>query len=223
MTTRSPMSTTSTRLVFHRARVWAGTETWPLRDMVITKEFWLTVYCIKEAVHCTTADMAGWREHTRGWARCTACVVRKHGTRRLVETPQRRVEAAPRYTTTGLGPGRPAGLRWHKLSMEVDVAATRNVVLSQHQHEFVESLVASGRYQNASEVLREGLRLLEQQEAEDAAKLVALREAADKGWKDLTSRSYEEVADDNLDDFIGQFGVHAATRTQPAGRWRDIA
>lgn len=47
--------------------------------------------------------------------------------------------------------------------------ATRNVVLSQHQHELVESLVESGRYQNASEVLREGLRLLERQEAEDAA------------------------------------------------------
>ena len=107
--------------------------------------------------------------------------------------------------------------------MEVVVAATRNVVLSQHQHDLVESLVASGRYQNASEVLREGFRLLEQQEAEYAAKLVALREATDKGWKDLTSRSYEEIADDNLDDFIGQLGVHAATRTQPAGRWRDIA
>ncbi len=33
--------------------------------------------------------------------------------------------------------------------------ATRNVVLSQHQHELVESLVKSGRYQNASEVLRQ--------------------------------------------------------------------
>jgi antitoxin ParD1/3/4 len=85
--------------------------------------------------------------------------------------------------------------------MEVAVAATRNVVLSQHQHELAESLVASGRYQNASEVLREGLRLLEQQETEDAAKLVALREATDKGWKDLTSGGYDEIADDNLDDF----------------------
>ena len=29
----------------------------------------------------------------------------------------------------------------------------RNVVLSEHQHELVEALVQSGRYQNASEVL----------------------------------------------------------------------
>lgn len=42
--------------------------------------------------------------------------------------------------------------------------ATRNVVLTQAQEALVERLVASGRYQNASEVLRSGLRLLEEQE-----------------------------------------------------------
>ena len=41
---------------------------------------------------------------------------------------------------------------------------TRNVVLSDHQNELVEGLVQSGRYQNASEVLREGLRLIEGRE-----------------------------------------------------------
>jgi antitoxin ParD1/3/4 len=44
--------------------------------------------------------------------------------------------------------------------------ATRNVVLTQAQDALVERLVASGRYQNASEVLRSGLRLLEEQEAD---------------------------------------------------------
>lgn len=34
MTTRSPRSTTATRSTFHRARAWAGIETWPLRDTV---------------------------------------------------------------------------------------------------------------------------------------------------------------------------------------------
>src|SRR5688572_25175254 len=41
---------------------------------------------------------------------------------------------------------------------------TRNVVLSAHQQQLVETLVQSGRYQNASEVLREGLRLIEERE-----------------------------------------------------------
>lgn len=94
--------------------------------------------------------------------------------------------------------------------------ATRNVVLSQHQYELVESLVESGRYQNASEVLREGLRLLERREVEDAAKLAALRHAAEQGWSDLASGGFDDIADEDLDDFIGQLGVRAA-RTQPAG------
>lgn len=62
---------------------------------------------------------------------------------------------------------------------------TRNIVLTDHQARFVEHLVASGRYQNASEVLREGLRLVESREAEEAAKLNALREAARSGIADL--------------------------------------
>ena len=55
---------------------------------------------------------------------------------------------------------------------------TRNVVLTERQETLIESLVQSGRYQNASEVMREGLRLVENREAEEAAKLSALRGAA---------------------------------------------
>ena len=43
---------------------------------------------------------------------------------------------------------------------------TRNVVLTDSQSALVDRLVASGRYQNASEALRAGLRLLEREEAE---------------------------------------------------------
>ena len=44
--------------------------------------------------------------------------------------------------------------------------ATRNVVLTDSQSNLVDRLVSSGRYQNASEALRAGLRLLEREEAE---------------------------------------------------------
>ena len=42
---------------------------------------------------------------------------------------------------------------------------TRNIVLTDTQDQLVQALVSSGRYQNASEALRAGLRLLEQEEA----------------------------------------------------------
>ena len=62
---------------------------------------------------------------------------------------------------------------------------TRNVVLTDHQATLVERLVQSGRYQNASEVLREGLRLVETREAEEKARLRALRDAARVGVDDI--------------------------------------
>ena len=43
---------------------------------------------------------------------------------------------------------------------------TRNVVLTEAQSSLVDSLVETGRYQNASEALRAGLRLLEREENE---------------------------------------------------------
>jgi antitoxin ParD1/3/4 len=68
---------------------------------------------------------------------------------------------------------------------------TRNVVLTDHQTSLVEQLVASGRYQNASEVLREGLRLVEQREAEDAYRLEALRSAVQVGIDDITTGKFK--------------------------------
>ncbi|HSZ08644.1 MAG TPA: type II toxin-antitoxin system ParD family antitoxin [Steroidobacteraceae bacterium] len=67
---------------------------------------------------------------------------------------------------------------------------TRNVVLTDYQAELVERLVSSGRYQNASEVLREGLRLVEGQEAEARARIKALRDAARIGIADVEAGQY---------------------------------
>jgi len=67
---------------------------------------------------------------------------------------------------------------------------TRNVVLTNHQASFVERLVSTGRYQNASEVLREGLRMVEQREAEDESRLEALRSAVRVGIDDFEQGRY---------------------------------
>ncbi|WP_413730102.1 type II toxin-antitoxin system ParD family antitoxin [Sodalis sp. RH22] len=91
---------------------------------------------------------------------------------------------------------------------------TRNVVLTDHQHEMVERLVNSGRYQNASEVLRDGLRLLEQREDVEEAKLDALKAAAQVGWREIDDGRFTDVQNDKLEDFIGELGVRAAGSEQ---------
>ena len=67
---------------------------------------------------------------------------------------------------------------------------TRNIVLTDHQARFVEQLVTSGRYQNASEVLREGLRLVERRESEDEMRLSALRDAAKIGIASIEAGNF---------------------------------
>lgn len=68
----------------------------------------------------------------------------------------------------------------------------RNVVLTDNQEQLVQWLVESGRYQNASEVIRGGLRLIEGREAEDAAKLEALRTAAVIGTAAIEAGAYTQ-------------------------------
>jgi antitoxin ParD1/3/4 len=62
---------------------------------------------------------------------------------------------------------------------------TRNINLTEHFDRFVQRQVSSGRYSNASEIVREGLRLLEEQEQERQAKLRALRRAAREGFDEI--------------------------------------
>lgn len=71
---------------------------------------------------------------------------------------------------------------------------TRNIVLTDYQADLIERLVASGRYQNASEVLREGLRLVESREAEERARLKALRDAARVGIADAEAGRFRSFA-----------------------------
>lgn len=58
---------------------------------------------------------------------------------------------------------------------------TRNVNLTEELEGFVLAQVETGRYENASEVVRAALRALEREEAEYQAKLAALRAAIDEG------------------------------------------
>ena len=76
---------------------------------------------------------------------------------------------------------------------------TRNVHLTEHFDTLIASGIESGQFSNASEVVREGLRLLEQRQQEDKAKIEWLRGAAQEGIDAIerdeyvTLRSPEEI------------------------------
>jgi len=93
---------------------------------------------------------------------------------------------------------------------------TRNVVLSAHQAELVERLVSTGRYQNASEVLRDGLRLVESREAEQEARLKALREAASVGIADVKAGRFTPFDSvDPLQRHLRAVSAEAMARKDP--------
>jgi len=83
--------------------------------------------------------------------------------------------------------------------------ATRNVVLTDSQTELVDRLVATGRYQNASEALRAGLRLLEREEVE----LTELRARLQTG---LDQARNGDLADGSGRDAIRAAFARARTR-----------
>lgn len=58
---------------------------------------------------------------------------------------------------------------------------TRNINLTAQMDKFVDAKIRSGKFANASEVLRAGLRALERTEQEDQLKLRALRAALEAG------------------------------------------
>ena len=60
---------------------------------------------------------------------------------------------------------------------------TRNIALTPHFDRFVQAKVESGRYQSASEVVRDGLRLLEEREAQRQQSLEHVRQDIEIGWQ----------------------------------------
>jgi antitoxin ParD1/3/4 len=60
---------------------------------------------------------------------------------------------------------------------------TRNIALTPELDALVQAKVDSGRYQTASEVVREGLRLLEERDLEKAVALKRLRKNIELGWR----------------------------------------
>lgn len=88
---------------------------------------------------------------------------------------------------------------------------TGNVVITEHQQELIDSLIESRRYQNATEVLREGLRLVEQRDAAETEKLRLLREAVHAGFDDVAAGRYIAITSE-ADETAFWAGVGLSSR-----------
>jgi antitoxin ParD1/3/4 len=78
------------------------------------------------------------------------------------------------------------------------IVPTRNIVLTTEQEAFIGKLVKKGRYQNASEVLRHGLRLVEDEIQRKDIMLENLRQQLNAGPEqfeagDLASGTVDEI------------------------------
>ena len=79
---------------------------------------------------------------------------------------------------------------------------TRNVNLTDDQDAFVEKMVKAGKYQNASETVRDALRGLQQRWQEDELKLTILRKQIKAGITALDRGDFTEVEDADLDSTL---------------------
>jgi antitoxin ParD1/3/4 len=62
-----------------------------------------------------------------------------------------------------------------------------SITLGNYFDQFIQTILKEGRYKNASEVVRAGLRLLEEEEQ----KIIALRQAIDEGIKSGLAEDFD--------------------------------
>jgi antitoxin ParD1/3/4 len=79
---------------------------------------------------------------------------------------------------------------------------TRNISLTAEQDAFVQEVVEAGEYQNASEAIRDALRVLQQRRREDSLRLKALRAQIKAGADALERGDFTEVGEADLEGYL---------------------
>ena len=87
-----------------------------------------------------------------------------------------------------------------------------NVSLTPELEKLVQDKVASGLYQTASEVIREGLRLLKERDERQQA---TLREAIQEGLTQLERGTYQDYTDATLKDLAQAVKQRGRVRLAP--------
>ncbi len=81
---------------------------------------------------------------------------------------------------------------------------TRNISLTAEQDAFVEKLVKAGEYQNASEAVRDALRVLERRRREDDLKLKALRLQIKAGINAIERGEFVEIEETDVEAYLNR-------------------
>lgn len=87
---------------------------------------------------------------------------------------------------------------------------TRNVNLTAEQDAFVEEVVRAGKYQNASEAVRDAVRGWQERLKAEELKLERLRVSIKAGVEALDRGEYNEVEDEDLDAYLDGLAAPAA-------------
>ena len=91
---------------------------------------------------------------------------------------------------------------------------TRNISLTAEQDAFVEEVVEAGEYQNASEAIRDALRVLQQRRREDSLRLKALRARIKAGVDALDRGDFADVEGADLEGYLERLTLPAAKRAR---------
>jgi antitoxin ParD1/3/4 len=89
---------------------------------------------------------------------------------------------------------------------------TRNISLTAEQDTFIDKVVKAGHYQNASEAVRDALRVLQERRREDALRVKALRLQIKAGVDALRRGEFVEIAEADLDTYLEGLAANETVR-----------
>ena len=80
--------------------------------------------------------------------------------------------------------------------------ASRNISLTDHHDDLIEAKIQAGEYANASEVVREGLRLIQERDQELAARVEAIKSRVEVGLEQAARGDFVEGSTDEIRERI---------------------
>jgi antitoxin ParD1/3/4 len=95
---------------------------------------------------------------------------------------------------------------------------TRNINLTDYFDRFIAENVESGRYKNASEVVRDGLRELESRQRQEELKLERLRDAIQEGADDIDRGRYIALAENEIGPYLAKKVKKVRPRNRSSSR-----